>query len=155
MPEVSRADCSVPSSRWSSSYYSSSSSTSGAFDACTNNDLLTRYVEVYPDGALDNLVGACDDWSTTSTSGAHSDDSTTSTTSTTSTDDDSTTSTSITSTDDSTTSTSTTPSDVTEFDFGSCDYNTYMCCWTENNNQGMQDNTVRSTSCTDGVFRKY
>ena len=147
MPEVSRADCSVPSS-----------TTAGAFDACTNNDLLTRYFEVYPGSSLENPVGECFFGSTTSTSGTHGDDSTTST-STTSTDD-STTSTSTiftdnstTSTDDSTISTSATPSDVTEFDFGSCGYNTYMCCWTENNNQGMQDNTVRSAGVAHGVCR--
>ena len=34
--------------------------------------------------------------------------------------------------------------DVPDFDFSTCDINTYMCCWTENDGQGMQDNTVRS-----------
>ena len=33
--------------------------------------------------------------------------------------------------------------DVPDYDFRTCDHNTYMCCWTENNDQGMQDNTVR------------
>ena len=36
--------------------------------------------------------------------------------------------------------------DVPEYDFRTCDHNTYMCCWTENDGQGMQDNTVRSCS---------
>eukprot|EP00903_Cladosiphon_okamuranus_P015443 g14263.t1 len=31
--------------------------------------------------------------------------------------------------------------DVPDFDFDTCDHNTYMCCWTENDGQGMQDNT--------------
>lgn len=37
--------------------------------------------------------------------------------------------------------------DVPEFDFGECGYNTYMCCWTENDGYadgyGMGVNTVR------------
>lgn len=32
--------------------------------------------------------------------------------------------------------------DVPDFDFDTCQHNTYMCCWTENDGQGMQDNTV-------------
>eukprot|EP00903_Cladosiphon_okamuranus_P008160 g7859.t1 len=31
--------------------------------------------------------------------------------------------------------------DVPEFDFRTCQENTYMCCWTENDGEGMQDNT--------------
>eukprot|EP00752_Nemacystus_decipiens_P003492 g3225.t1 len=31
--------------------------------------------------------------------------------------------------------------DVPEFDFNTCEHNTYMCCWTENDGQGMADNT--------------
>eukprot|EP00752_Nemacystus_decipiens_P013910 g12347.t1 len=31
--------------------------------------------------------------------------------------------------------------DVPEYDFRTCDHNTYMCCWTENDGNGMQDNT--------------
>lgn len=33
--------------------------------------------------------------------------------------------------------------DVPDYDFSTCELNTYMCCWTENDGQGMQDNTVR------------
>ena len=32
--------------------------------------------------------------------------------------------------------------DVPDYDYRTCEHNTYMCCWTENNDQGMQDNTV-------------
>ncbi|CAN0038717.1 unnamed protein product [Hapterophycus canaliculatus] len=31
--------------------------------------------------------------------------------------------------------------DVPDYDFRTCEYNTYMCCWTENDGQGMADNT--------------
>ena len=33
--------------------------------------------------------------------------------------------------------------DVPDFDFRTCENNTYMCCWTENDGKGMADNTVR------------
>ena len=33
--------------------------------------------------------------------------------------------------------------DVPDYDFRTCENNTYMCCWTENNGLGMKDNTVR------------
>ena len=33
--------------------------------------------------------------------------------------------------------------DVPDYDYRTCDHNTYMCCWTENDGQGMADNTVR------------
>ena len=32
--------------------------------------------------------------------------------------------------------------DVPDYDFHSCEHNTYMCCWTENDRTGLQDNTV-------------
>ncbi|CAM9556356.1 unnamed protein product [Ectocarpus fasciculatus] len=31
--------------------------------------------------------------------------------------------------------------DVPDYDYDSCSHNTYMCCWTENDGQGMADNT--------------
>ncbi|CBJ26856.1 conserved unknown protein [Ectocarpus siliculosus] len=31
--------------------------------------------------------------------------------------------------------------DVPDYDFRTCSHNTYMCCWTENDGQGMADNT--------------
>ncbi|CAB1102459.1 unnamed protein product [Ectocarpus sp. CCAP 1310/34] len=31
--------------------------------------------------------------------------------------------------------------DVPDYDFRTCNHNTYMCCWTENDGQGMADNT--------------
>ena len=34
--------------------------------------------------------------------------------------------------------------DVPDHDFSTCENNTYMCCWTENDGQGMQDNTVHT-----------
>ena len=32
--------------------------------------------------------------------------------------------------------------DVPDYDYRTCEHNTYMCCWTENDGQGMADNTV-------------
>ena len=32
--------------------------------------------------------------------------------------------------------------DLVDFDFRTCEYNTYMCCWTENDDSGVGDNTV-------------
>ena len=32
---------------------------------------------------------------------------------------------------------------VPDFDFGTCNYNTYMCCWTEKEVGDVKDNTVR------------
>eukprot|EP00752_Nemacystus_decipiens_P017068 g15285.t1 len=55
MPEVSRADCSVPAG-------------GDNFNTCTNNDLRTRVEEVYPNDMLANLVGTCDDKDTTTSS---------------------------------------------------------------------------------------
>ncbi|CAN0451299.1 unnamed protein product [Pylaiella littoralis] len=49
MPEVSRADCSTPRVE-----------RAGKYKACTNNDLLTAYLEEYPGGELNNLVEQCD-----------------------------------------------------------------------------------------------
>lgn len=137
MPEVSRADCSVPGD-------------GDNFDACTNNDLRTRFKEVYPDDMLDNLVGECDDEESNSgsTSGGSSSGSSggdaqpTPAPSTPAPVDDQSTSGGSSSGGSSATD-SETYSDVADFNFDSCDYNTYMCCWTENNNQGMEDNTVR------------
>ena len=110
MPEVSRADCSVPND-----------DKEGDFEACTDNDLRTRFKEVFPDDdvLLTNLVEACDNEGSSSA---------------------------VSSTTD-----SETYSDVADFNFDSCDYNTYMCCWTENNNQGMEDNTVRFDCLAFGV----
>eukprot|EP00752_Nemacystus_decipiens_P012631 g11187.t1 len=31
--------------------------------------------------------------------------------------------------------------DVPDYDFRTCEHNTYMCCWTENDGKGMADNT--------------
>lgn len=33
--------------------------------------------------------------------------------------------------------------DVPDYDYRTCEHNTYMCCWTGNDGNGMQDNTVR------------
>ncbi len=33
--------------------------------------------------------------------------------------------------------------DVPDYDYRTCNHNTYMCCWTENDGTGMADNTVR------------
>ncbi|CAM9859592.1 unnamed protein product [Pylaiella littoralis] len=51
MPEVSEADCTT---------YDDEVGREGKFKACTNNDLRTRYQEVYPTGELANLVEQCD-----------------------------------------------------------------------------------------------
>ena len=36
---------------------------------------------------------------------------------------------------------------VPDYDFRACDHNTYMCCWTENDVNGVLDNTVRHLTC--------
>ena len=36
--------------------------------------------------------------------------------------------------------------DLVDFDFRTCEYNTYMCCWPENDGLGMNWNTVSSTT---------
>ncbi|CAM9859661.1 unnamed protein product [Pylaiella littoralis] len=51
MPEVSEADCTT---------YDDEVGREGKFTACTNNDLLTRYLEEYPAGEMANLVEDCD-----------------------------------------------------------------------------------------------
>ena len=51
MPTVSEADCTT---------YDDEPGREGRFKACTNNDLITSFEEHYPGGALDNLVGECD-----------------------------------------------------------------------------------------------
>ena len=53
MPIVSEADCTT---------YSDEVDWRGwqRFQACTNNDLRTRYEEEYPMGELPNLVEECD-----------------------------------------------------------------------------------------------
>ncbi|CAM9616366.1 unnamed protein product [Scytosiphon promiscuus] len=57
MPQVSEADCTT---------YNEDETNDNTYAACTNNDLRTRYEELYPTGELPNLVEECDNENTSS-----------------------------------------------------------------------------------------
>ena len=133
MPVVSRADCST---------YSRDGLT-----ACKNNDLIRYYNVIlgHFNGGLEfNLLGTCDNvngpvFSDDSETGGTSSGSTTSSVKD---------ATSLTENEGATT-VDMSP-DVPEYDEDealasllddTCDYNLFMCCWTQNDDQGMQDNT--------------
>ena len=132
MPVVSRADCST---------YSRDGLT-----ACTNNDLRRFYTAGLGSFAGDlsfNLLGTCDNVNGPVFSDSET-DGTSSGSATSSVED----ATSLTENEGATTADMS--PDVPEYDEDealaallddTCDYNLFMCCWTQNDDQGMEDNT--------------